>query len=156
MRIFDKVDTDEFPSSITNSPPKGALRTWKSTQKLEADIELLDDELYSRIKKRAKLLCRTARQATQLADQLESDNATLLRRHKESNARITKGQINMGGPMDAGDANRMIRGREAKEMAAENKRRKKRGLLAINENGSPTLSPRANGVIFEPEAGLLW
>lgn len=57
--------------------------------------------------------------------------------------------------MDAGDANRMIRAREAKEMAAENKRRKKRGLLAINENGSPTLSPPANNVIFDPETGLL-
>jgi hypothetical protein len=146
----------EFPSSITNSPPKGALRTWKVTQKLEADIELLDDELYSRIKKRAKLLCQTARQATQLTDQLQLDNSTLLRRHKESNARITKRQINIGGPMIAGDAGRMIRARESKEMAAENKRRKKRGLPTINENGSPTLSPRANGVIFDTEAGLLW
>jgi hypothetical protein len=153
--IFDEVDTNEFPSSITNSPPKRALRTWKITQKLKADIELLDGELYPRIKKRAKLLCRTARQATQLADQLQSDNSLLLRRHKASNARITKRQINIGGPIDAGDSNRMIRAREATEMAAENKRRKKRGLLAINENGSPTLSPCANGVICHPEAGLL-
>ncbi|KAJ9473804.1 hypothetical protein VN97_g13276, partial [Penicillium thymicola] len=83
--IFGEDEDDgsevDFPSSTTNSPPRDISRINESTRKLEADIELLDSELYTAIRHRAKLLCRSARISAELATQLAKDNTTLLR-HK--------------------------------------------------------------------------
>ncbi|KAJ9473808.1 hypothetical protein VN97_g13271, partial [Penicillium thymicola] len=83
--IFGEDEDDgsevDFPSSTTNSPPRDISRINESTRKLEADIELLDSELYAAIRHRAKLLCRSARISAELATQLAKDNTTLLR-HK--------------------------------------------------------------------------
>jgi hypothetical protein len=62
----------------------------------------------------------------------------------------------MGGPLEAGDANRLIRLREAKEQAAEEKRRQERIKQGPEEEHSPTPAPRLNRSIFDPSADLLF
>ncbi|KAJ6118329.1 hypothetical protein N7471_013478 [Penicillium samsonianum] len=142
--VFGEDDGSEvdFPSSITNSPPRGISRTNESTRKLEADIELLDSELYASIQHRAKLLCRSARISAELATQLAKDNTTLLRHKVHRDARITKRQINLGGPLTAGDANRIIRARESKEQVQEERRLKKRVSKPLTTEDTPTPAPR--------------
>ncbi|KAJ6118417.1 hypothetical protein N7471_008229 [Penicillium samsonianum] len=142
--VFGEDDGSEvdFPSSITNSPPRGISRTNESTRKLEADIELLDSELYASIQHRAKLLCRSARISAELATQLAKDNTTLLRHKVHRDARITKRQINLGGPLTAGDANRIIRARESKEQVQEERRLKKRISKPLTTEDTPTPAPR--------------
>ncbi|CRL29476.1 unnamed protein product [Penicillium camemberti] len=133
---------DNFPSSITNSPPLGISRINESTRKLEADIELLDSKLYPTIRHRAKLLCRSARITAELATQLTKDNTTLLRHKAHRDTRVTKRQINLGGPLTAGDTNRIIRARESKEQVQEEKRLKKRTSKQLTTEDTPTPAPR--------------
>ncbi|KAL2700232.1 hypothetical protein AAEP93_008755 [Penicillium crustosum] len=142
--IFGEDDESEldFPSSITNSPPLGISRINESTRKLEADIELLDSELYTAIRHRAKLLCRSARITAELATQLTKDNTTLLRHKAHRDTCVTKRQINLGGPLTAGDANRIIRARESKEQVQEEKRLKKRTSKQLTTEDTPTPAPR--------------
>lgn len=39
---MEDEDTNEFPSLITNSPPHGVSKTYKTTRKLEGEIAELD------------------------------------------------------------------------------------------------------------------
>ncbi|KAJ5494411.1 hypothetical protein N7463_002527 [Penicillium fimorum] len=83
-----------------------------------------------------------ARITAELATQLAEDNTTLLRHKAHRDTRITKRQINLGGPLTAGDANRIIRARESKEQVQEEKRLKKRSSKQLTTEDTPTPAPR--------------
>lgn len=148
--IFEDTPDREFPSSITNTPPRTVKKIRKSSQKFEAQLEALDDEAYALMKKRGRLLIEATRENAYLVAQYERDNTELRLHAAYAMEALTEKQVGQDGPRQAGVMDEAIQCRDAKEQAVKdrklaneaNKRRR------LNKSPTPAVGP------IDPKLGM--
>jgi hypothetical protein len=115
----------------------------KSSQKFEAQLEALDDEVYALMKKRGRLFIEAARENAYLVAQYERDNTELRLNASYAGEALTKKQVSLNGPREAGVMDEAIQHRDAKEQAAKDRKlaneAKKRRRL--NQSPTPAVGP---------------